>query len=98
MNRCLPSKPFASGGALCQNPATPQRGLYGENAVTSEEIGKLQAYFRRVFGNDLLQVRARPKKDDSCEVYKEDEFLGVIYKDEDDDYNFSMAILDVDLD
>ena len=98
MNRCLPSKPFASDGALCQNPATPQRGLYGENAVTSEEIGKLQAYFRRVFGNDLLQVRARPKKDDSCEVYKEDEFLGVIYKDEDDDYNFSMAILDVDLD
>ena len=98
MNRCLPSKPFASGGALCQNPATPAKGLYGENAVTSEEIGKLQAYFRRLFGNDLLQVRARPKKDDSCELYKEDEFLGVIYKDEDDDYNFSMAILDVDLD
>jgi len=66
--------------------------------VTSEEIGKLQAYFRRVFGNDLLEVRARPKKDDSCELYKTDEFLGVIYKDEDDDYNFSMAILDVDLD
>ena len=76
----------------------PARGFHGETAVTSEEIGKLRAYFRRVFGNDLLEVRARPKKDDSCELYKADEFLGVIYKDEDDDYNFSMAILDVDLD
>lgn len=45
-------------------------------------------------------MRARPKKDDSCEVYIGDEFLGVIYRDEDEDelsYNFSMAILDIDL-
>lgn len=69
-----------------------------EIVVTSEEIGKLQAYFRRLFANEMLQVRPRPKKDDSCELYKEDEFLGVIYQDEDGDYNFSMAILDVDLD
>lgn len=66
-----------------------------------EEIKKLDAYFKRVFANDLLQVKARPKKDDSCELYKADEFLGIIYRDEDEgelSYNFSMAILDIDLD
>jgi len=73
--------------------------LIWSDVVKPEEINKLNAYFKRVFGNELLEVRARPKKDDSCELYKADEFLGVIYRDEDDgDYNFSMAILDIDLD
>lgn len=67
--------------------------------MNPEEIRKLNSYFKKTFGNDLLEVKARPKKDDSCELYKADEFLGVIYKDEDDgDFNFSMAILDIDLD
>jgi uncharacterized protein DUF3126 len=67
--------------------------------VKPEEIRKLEAYFKRVLNPDL-QVRARPRKDDSAELYLRDEFLGVIYKDDEDDdlsYNFSMAILDVDL-
>ncbi len=66
-----------------------------------EEIRKLDAYFKKVFANNLLEIRARPKKDDSCELYKADEFLGIIYRDEDEgelSYNFSMAILDIDLD
>lgn len=63
-----------------------------------EEIRKLDAYFKKVFQNPRLQVKARPRKDDSCELYLDDEFLGLIYKDEDEgDYNFSMAILDIDL-
>jgi len=69
--------------------------------VNPQEIKKLDAYLKKVFNNPSLEVRARPKKDDSCEVYKEDEFLGVIYRDEDEgelSYNFSMAILDIDLD
>ena len=64
-----------------------------------EEIRKLDAYFKRAFQNPNLQVKARPRKDDSAEVYLGDEFLGIVFKDEDDgDYNFSMAILDIDLD
>ena len=44
------------------------------------------------------QIKARPRKEDSCEVYVGDEFLGLVYKDEEEgDYNFSMAILDIDL-
>ena len=67
--------------------------------MNPQEIKKLDAYLKKVFNNPSLEVRARPKKDDSCEVYKEDEFLGVIYRDEDEgelSYNFSMAILDID--
>ncbi len=66
-----------------------------------EEIRKLDAYFKKVFANNMLEVRARPKKYESCELYKADEFLGIIYRDEDEgelSYNFSMAILDIDLD
>lgn len=63
-----------------------------------EEIRKLDAYFKRTFQNPTIQVKARPRKDDSCEVYVGDEFLGIIFKDEEEgDYNFSMAILDIDL-
>ncbi|AQS41710.1 MAG: Hypothetical protein BHV28_10160 [Candidatus Tokpelaia hoelldobleri] len=65
-----------------------------------EEIKKLDAYFKRTFENAALAVKARPRKDDSCELYLGDEFLGIIYRDEDEgelSYNFSMAILDIDL-
>jgi hypothetical protein len=63
-----------------------------------DEIKKLEAFFQRTFQNPQMQVRARPRKDDSAEVYVGEEFLGIVFKDEDDgDYNFSMAILDIDL-
>ncbi|WP_223596859.1 DUF3126 family protein [Brucella suis] len=65
-----------------------------------EELKKLDVYFKRTFNNPDLQVKARPRKNDSAELYLADEFLGLIYKDEDEgelSYNFSMAILDVDL-
>jgi hypothetical protein len=63
-----------------------------------EEIRKLDAFFKRTFQNPRLEVKARPRKDDSAEVYVGDEFLGIVFKDEDDgDYNFSMAILEIDL-
>jgi hypothetical protein len=42
----------------------------------------------------------RPKKDDSAEVYVGEEFIGVLFVDDEDDercYNFQMAILAADL-
>lgn len=66
-----------------------------------EELAKLNAYFQKTFGNPSLEVKARPRKTDSAEVYKGEEFLGVLYRDDEDgdlSYNFSMAILDIDLD
>lgn len=64
------------------------------------EIARLQSYFRTKFGLGNLSVRRRSNKDDSAEVYFGDEFLGVIFRDEEDGdlcYQFNMAILDEDL-
>lgn len=64
-----------------------------------EELKKLDAYFKRTLNPNIV-VKARPRKNDSAEVYIGEEFLGVIYRDDEDgdlSYNFSMAILDVDL-
>ncbi len=69
--------------------------------MDKEEIVKLQKFLRQKFGNDTIQVRARPRKSDSCEVYQGDEFIGVLYLDDEDgdrSYMFQMAILDIDLD
>ena len=78
------------------NPLTHRRSL-----LKPEEIRKLEAYFKRTFNNPALQVKARPHKKDSAELYLGEEFLGVIFRDDEDgelSYNFSMAILDIDLD
>ncbi|HVW93818.1 MAG TPA: DUF3126 family protein [Devosia sp.] len=63
------------------------------------EIIKLQNFLQRKFSNRNIDVRPR-KQDDSVEVYLGDEFLGLIFVDDEDgdlSYNFTMAILDVDL-
>lgn len=73
----------------------------GEQAVDIQEIRKLEAYLRRLFGNAKLRVVPRPKKDDSAEVYIGEEFIGVLFVDDEDEersYNFQMAILGADLD
>ena len=66
-----------------------------------QEVRKLDAYLKKVFGNPRIRVVPRPKKDDSAEVYIGEEFIGVLFVDDEDDdrsYNFQMAILDTDLD
>ncbi len=63
-------------------------------------IKKLDAYLKKVFNNPMLRVVPRPKKDDSAEVYIGEEFIGVLFVDDEDDdlsYNFQMAILSTDL-
>ena len=65
------------------------------------ELEKLQKFMSRALQSPNLEVRARPRKADSAEVYIADEFVGVLFRDEEDgelSYNFSMAILDYDLD
>jgi hypothetical protein len=65
------------------------------------EIIKLQKFLQQKFSNRAIDVRPRNNKDDSVEVYLGEEFLGLIYVDDEDgdrSYNFQMAILDVDLD
>ncbi len=68
--------------------------------MTREELTKIEAYLRKTFQTQALDVRARPKKKDSAEVYIGDEFIGVLYRDDEDgevSYQFQMAILELDL-
>jgi hypothetical protein len=68
--------------------------------VDIHEIKKLELYLRRQFGNPRIRVVPRPKKDDSAEVYIGEEFVGVLFVDDEDSdrsYNFQMAILQTDL-
>jgi len=69
--------------------------------VDVQEIRRLESYIRRLFGNPKLRVVPRPRKDDSAEVYVGEEFIGLLYVDDEEDersYNFQMAILAADLD
>jgi len=68
--------------------------------VDVQEIRKLEAYLRQLFGNARIRVVPRPRKEDSAEVYIGEEFIGVLFVDDEDDdrsYNFQMAILGTDL-
>ena len=68
--------------------------------MNSQEIVRIQQYLRTKFGTDRIAIRARKETDDSVEVFLGEEFIGVIYKDDDEgevSYAFSMAILDFDL-
>jgi hypothetical protein len=71
-----------------------------ETPVDVQEIRKLDAYLKRLFGNQKIHVKPRVKKDDSAEVYIGEEFIGVLFVDDEDDeraFQFQMAILEDDL-
>jgi len=61
-----------------------------------QEVRKLDAYFKRLFGNP--RIRVVPKKKDSADVFVGEECIGTLAVDEDDDdddersYNFEMKI------
>ncbi|WP_349370875.1 DUF3126 family protein [Salinarimonas sp.] len=68
--------------------------------MNKTELAKVERYLRRTFANHSISIRARPKKDDSAEVYIGDEFIGVLFLDDEDEdrsYQFQMAILETDL-
>lgn len=68
--------------------------------MTRNEIWRIEKYLRNLFRLDTITIVERPKQDDSVEVHVAGEFIGVIFKDEEDgevSYAFNMAILDIDL-
>jgi hypothetical protein len=69
--------------------------------VDKTELAKVERYMRKTFANHSIRIVARPKKDDSAEVYLGEEFVGVLFLDDEEgdrSFNFTMAILDTDLD
>ena len=68
--------------------------------MTRTEIWRIEKYLRNLFRLDTITLQERPKQQDSVEVHVAGEFIGVIFKDEEDgetSYAFQMAILEMDL-
>lgn len=68
--------------------------------MEDRDIRRIEAHLKKTFGNAAIELKKRPKQKDSCEVYIGEDFVGVIYQDEDEDgsFQFNMAILAEDLD
>lgn len=67
--------------------------------MNNDEIIRVQTYMRLKFANDMLTLK-RGAKDDMVEVYLEDEFIGTLFRDDEEgevSYDFNMAILEFDL-
>jgi len=68
--------------------------------VTEIEVQKIQKYLRSKFNNNNFRLVSRIKAQDSLEVYLGEEFIGTLYRDEEEgevSYDFNMAILEIDL-
>ena len=67
--------------------------------MTRTEIWRLEKYLRNLFRLDTITLLERPQAD-SVEVHVGGEFIGLIYKDEEEGdvaYNLNMSILEMDL-
>ena len=65
-----------------------------------QPVPTLNAFLRRRFENENIRVVTRPKKMDSLEAYIGEEFLGVLFVENEKgrrSYIFEMPILDFDL-
>jgi hypothetical protein len=63
--------------------------------VDVQEVRKLDAYLKRLFGN--ARIRVVPKKNESADVFVGEELVGALVLDEDEEddersYNFEMKI------
>ena len=63
-------------------------------------LKKIENFFRQKFNNKKIKIEGRVNKDDSAEVFLEDEFIGVVFEDNEDGdtcFQFNMTILSEDL-
>ena len=67
--------------------------------MDEKSIRKIEGHLRGTFANARINLVPRPRQKDSAEVYIGEEFIGVVYEDEDEDgsFTFQMAILAEDL-
>jgi hypothetical protein len=66
----------------------------------ADQIKRLDVYLKRKFDNEGIRVVPRARKTDSLEAYLGDEFIGVLFVDEEKggrSYILEMPILDMDL-
>jgi hypothetical protein len=91
-----PADGLTAAYSLCDVKTTNRH----EDGMTRGELWRLEKYLRNLFRLDTITVVERPKQQDSVEVHVGGEFIGVLFKDEEDgevSYAFNMAILEQDL-
>ena len=96
MSRTTRSRLLDRSRPPCEGISAPIK----EFAVTRSEIWRLEKYLRSLFRLDTITIVERPKQQDSVEVHINGDFVGVLFKDEEDgetSYAFNMAILEMDL-
>ena len=70
------------------------------HTMTDYEIKQIQEYLNKQFGSNKFIAKKRKSIDDSCEIFLGDEFIGLVYIEEDEgeiSYQFHMTILREDL-
>lgn len=72
-------------------------GAKKDAPIDEAERARVQALLRQKLHAADLDVRARPRKTDSAEVYVHDEFVGTLSADEDEGQVLTMMVLDIDL-
>jgi hypothetical protein len=73
-------------------------GAKKDAPIDAPERDRLQLLLREKLHAAELDVRARPRKTDSAEVYVHNEFIGTLSADEDEGQVLTVSILDIDLD
>ena len=64
-------------------------------------LKKIENFFKQKFNNKKIKIEGRANKSDSAEVLIDDEFIGVVFEDNEDGdtcYQFNMTVLSEDLD
>ena len=64
-------------------------------------LKKIETFFKQKFNNKKIKIEGRANKNDSAEVLIDDEFIGVVFEDNEDGdtcYQFNMTILNEDFD
>ena len=68
--------------------------------MNKTEVIRLRKYLNDKFNSDQFELQSGNQKDGSMELHFDGEFLGVIYRDEDEgevSYALNIAILEEDL-
>ena len=63
-------------------------------------LKKIETFFKQKFNNKKIKIEGRANKHDSAEVLIDDEFIGVVFEDNEDGdmcFQFNMTILSEDL-
>ena len=68
--------------------------------MTLNEITRVQEYLRLTFMNEKIKIQPPKKPDAPIEVYIGEEFVGVLYRDDEEgeiSYTLNISILEEDL-